>query len=144
MRVVIDANIFFAALLKAGGIRKFLFTTPWTFLFPQVILSEYEKHKGELREKSGLSGEEIDRMIFFLFSYVQRIPDEVLLPYVDQAEEIVKTIDPNDMPFIACALVYPSSILWSDDKGLKEQKTVNVLNTKEIMELREKETQVMN
>jgi len=141
MRVVLDANIFFAALLKAGAIRKFLFTTPWTFLFPQAIFSEYEEHKRELLEKSGLSEEEIDCMTFFLFSYVQRIPEEILLPYVDQAEEIVKTIDPDDMPLIACALAHPTSVLWSDDKALKEQKTVKVLNTKEIMELKEKESQ---
>ena len=141
MRVVIDANIFFAALLKAGGIRKFLFTAPWTFLFPEAIVNEYEEHKEELRKKSGLSEEEIDRMTFFLFSYVQRISNEFLLPYVDQAEKIVKTIDPDDLPLIACALAHPSSVLWSDDKALKQQNEVNVLNTREIMEQRQKEIQ---
>lgn len=54
-------------------------------------------------------------------------------PHRKEAFEAVKDIDPDDAIFIACALAYPNSILWSDDKKLKKQKTVTVLNTKEII-----------
>ncbi len=136
MQVVLDANIFFAVVLRAGGIRQFLFTTPWTFLFPEAIIKEYEKHKAELLDKAGLSREELDRMMFFLLSYVQRVPNEDLLPHLDRAEEIIKTIDRDDAPYIACALAHPSSILWTNDRKLKEQNAVKVLNTQEIMTLK--------
>lgn len=52
-----------------------------------------------------------------------------------EAIRIVKDIDMGDASFIACALLYPDSIIWSDDKALKKQKEVKVLNTKEIIEL---------
>ena len=53
----------------------------------------------------------------------------------EEALEIVKDIDIDDTLFVACALAFPNSIIWSDDKKLKEQNKINILNTKEIMDL---------
>ncbi len=43
-------------------------------------------------------------------------------------------IDTNVL-FIACALSQPPSIIWSDDKPLKGQHQVMVLNTSEVKEI---------
>ena len=60
---------------------------------------------------------------------------EVLAPHRRKAYEAVKDIDPDDVIFIACTLAYPNSILWSDDKKLKNLKNITILNTKEIIDL---------
>ena len=55
--------------------------------------------------------------------------------YKNQAYELVKDIDPDDILFIACALAYPESIIWSDDKKLKQQHKINIINTTEMYSL---------
>jgi len=47
--------------------------------------------------------------------------------------EIVKDIDPDDVLFVACALAHPNSVIWSDDKKLKSQSKVKILNTRDII-----------
>jgi predicted nucleic acid-binding protein len=71
----------------------------------------------------------------FIISNITIVSKEKSNPYMLHAIEIVNTIDVGDASFIACALLYPDSIIWSDDKALKQQKEVKVLNTKEIIEL---------
>ncbi|MGV8150276.1 MAG: PIN domain-containing protein [Candidatus Woesearchaeota archaeon] len=53
---------------------------------------------------------------------------------IPKAVEIAKPIDLNDMLFFACALEFENSIIWSEDKRLKNQKEIKVLNTREIMD----------
>ena len=56
-------------------------------------------------------------------------------PFKEQALEIIKEIDIDDVLFVACALAFPHSIIWSEDKKLKNQNQIKVLNTKEIIDL---------
>lgn len=56
-------------------------------------------------------------------------------PYKKEAFEIIKEIDPDDVIFIASALAYGNSVIWSDDKALKKQSRVKILDTREIKEL---------
>lgn len=63
------------------------------------------------------------------------VPNEITLPFRKSALEIIKDIDIDDTLFIACALAFPDSIIWSEDKKLKKQNKIKVLNTKEIMRL---------
>ena len=54
------------------------------------------------------------------------IPKESLKVYRAEAVNIVKGIDTDDAVFIACALAYPNSIIWSDDKKLKKQDKIKL------------------
>lgn len=67
-----------------------------------------------------------------LLGQIVFVKDEVLDPHIHSAEQIVEGIDPDDAAFIACCLAVPGSVLWSDDKRLKGQTAVTVLNTREI------------
>lgn len=44
-------------------------------------------------------------------------------------------IDADDVLSFACALAFAPAIIWSEDKKLKKQNKVRVLNTKEILEM---------
>ncbi|MCU0851585.1 MAG: PIN domain-containing protein [Candidatus Thermoplasmatota archaeon] len=103
-----------------------------TFLFPSFIFEEMQKHKQELLEKSGMESKHFELLLTILLQKVHIVPTDVLHPFAKQAYEIVKDIDPDDTLFIACALVYPESVLWSDDKRLKQQTVVPIINTTEM------------
>lgn len=135
MRVVLDSNILFSALIKDSTTRKKILEYEGHFLFPEFIFQELEAHKEELREKSGMSIEEFYMLLELMLRKVEIVPTTKLLPHRKKALEIVKEIDVNDALFIACALAYPESIIWSDDKKLKSQKKVRVCNTKEMLKI---------
>ncbi|MFH1101269.1 MAG: PIN domain-containing protein [Methanobacteriota archaeon] len=132
MNIVIDSNILFSALIKDSLTRRLILDYEGTFLFPSYIFEEMEKHKRELLKKSKMTSKEFNSLLSYLLRKVLIVPTSSLIPYKKQAYEIVKDIDPDDVLFIACALAYPTSFLWSDDKKLRRQSIVHILNTKEM------------
>ena len=94
-----------------------------------------EKHKAELFKKSKMGEKEFNSLLRLLLQKVVIVPNEVLKPYRDEAFEVVKKLDPNDVIFVACALAYSESVIWSDDKILKKQERVKVFNTKGMVRL---------
>ncbi len=132
MQIVIDSNVLFSALIKDSFTRKIILDYEESFLFPSYIFEELEEHKVELLEKSEMNPAEFDLLLQIILKKVLVVPNEVLNKYFTEAMRIIEKIDPDDVPFIACALAYPESILWSDDKQLKKQSSVKVLNSQEI------------
>lgn len=135
MKIIIDSNVLFSALIKDSITRKIILDYDSLFLFPSYIFEEMEKHKKELFLKSGMDEDEFYTLLELILKKVLVIPNEMFVPYRKEALSIVKDIDPDDVIFVACALAYSSSIIWSDDKKLKNQNKVNVLSTKEIKKL---------
>ena len=135
MKIIIDSNVLFSALIKDSITRKIILDYDSLFLFPSYIFEEMEKHKKELFLKSGMDEDEFYTLLELILKKVLVIPNEMFVPYRKEALSIVKDIDPDDVIFVACALAYSSSIIWSDDKRLKNQNKVNVLSTKEIKKL---------
>ena len=82
-----------------------------------------------------MSEEDFNKLLQLILKKVVIVPNEVLIPYRNEAFEIVKNIDPDDVLFVACALAYPNSIIWSNDGKLKKQSRVKVLNTQEIIKI---------
>jgi len=134
MNIIIDSNILFSALIKDSITRKIILEYDGFFLFPEFIFEEMEKHKDKLFKKSGMSSMDFDRLLNLILKKVSIVPNEALYPYRKEALEIIEDIDPDDVIFIACALVHPDSTIWSDDKRLKNQTKVRIMNTKEMME----------
>jgi predicted nucleic acid-binding protein len=135
LNIVIDSNVLFSALIKNSLTRKMILLYTGKFLFPSFIFDELEKHKGELVEKSGMGAKQFEMLLTILLQRVQIVPTDILLSYEKKAYDTVKDIDPDDILFIACALAHPDSILWSDDKKLKQQIVVPIINTKEMYHL---------
>lgn len=63
------------------------------------------------------------------------MPKELVTFQREEAYNLVKNIDVDDVLFFATALVFKNSIIWSDDARLKKQTKVKVLNTQEIVNL---------
>ena len=132
MNITIDSNILFSALIKDSITRKIILNYPERFLFPEYIFQEFLKYKKLLLKKSNLSEKEFYFLLNNLLKKVKIIKNEKIYKYKKESIKILKDIDIKDAPFIAVCLKY-SSILWSDDKALKNQKKIIVLNTKEFI-----------
>lgn len=135
MNIIIDSNELFSALIKDSVTRKIILDYNRFFFFPSFIFEEVQEHKKELLKKSGMSEEDFNELFQLILKKVVIVPNEVLVPYKKEAFEIVKSIDPDDVLFVACALAYTNSILWSNDRKLKKQSRVEVFNTEEIIKL---------
>jgi len=135
MKIIIDSNVLFSALIRDSFTRRLILEYGKQFLFPEFIFEEMEKHKDELFRKSGMTTEDLNQLLQLIIKKILIVPNSILIPYREEALEIIKEIDIDDVLFIACALAYPNSILWSNDKDLKKQNKVTVLSTAEIIKV---------
>lgn len=135
MKIVIDSNILFSALIKDSLTRKIILEYDDLFLFPEFIFEEMNNHIDELLIKSKMNKKDFDLLLKILLNKVIIISNKDLLNYKKEAIEIVKNIDIDDVVFFACALSYKDSIIWSDDKNLKLQNKIKIINTSEIKKL---------
>ena len=132
MNIIIDSNVLFSALIKNSWTRTTILNYNGFFLFPDFIFDEINKHKAELIKKSGMKKREFETLLNIIIEKVIIIPSTAFYPFQKKAMNIVKEIDPDDVIFIACALAFPDAIIWSDDKQLKNQNKIKVLNSNEI------------
>ncbi|MFT4304504.1 MAG: PIN domain-containing protein [Candidatus Woesearchaeota archaeon] len=127
MELIIDANVLFSALLKDSVTSDLLFKN--TLYAPEFIIEEFKKYKEELKKKTKRSEEDFIRFFQILENNITLIPKEALKPYIKKAEII--SPDPKDVLYFALALKLKCAI-WSQDKALKNQKSVVVYNTEEL------------
>ena len=135
MYIIVDTNIIISALIKDAKTREIITTARTKFLFPETIFQEIRKHKKEILDKSGLNEQEFDELLRLLLKYMNIVPTEQIKSFRGKALEIMKDIDINDTLFIATALAFENSVIWSDDKALKKQTAIKILNTNEMIKL---------
>jgi predicted nucleic acid-binding protein len=129
LKLVIDANILFSAIIKDGITRRLILDDRLQLFSPDFILDEYKKHFQLLVKKSGLNEIDVHRLSIILLSKVKLIDFSELVHYKDASRHL--TIDPDDEPYIACALAIGADI-WSRDKHLKQPR-VKCWSTEELV-----------
>lgn len=115
--------------------RRLIIEHDEPFLFPAYGFREFEKHKDEIRRKSKLSKRDFEALLAIIVDQLVVVPERVLDKHRSEARGIVEGIDLNDAPYIACALAYPDSIVWSDDVALKRQDRIRIFTTAQIRAL---------
>ena len=143
MKIVIDTNIIFSALLNTNGvIGDLIFNSDGIFEFYSCHYMQYEieKHWGKLRKISKLSDEQLLESQSKVLSRIQLINEE-LIPEKTWliSEALVNDIDIDDIDFVALTK-HLKAYLWTGDKrlynGLKGKKYKRVYNTAELIQLR--------
>lgn len=131
MKVVIDTNIIFRALLsKNNKFQEIIFTDSYQLFSPNFILIEILKHQSKLLKNSKLSSEELLELLHLLTSRIEFISENTIsLQNKKKAYEFCKDIDINDTPFIALCLELNAK-LWTGDKKLK-----NKINKEKFIDL---------
>ncbi len=132
MKIVLDNNILFS-LMNPNSTASFLFSSLNSkFIAPEFIKSEFEKHKSICFLKSKLSQQEFKSRFKQIESSIEFIKESEYKKFLKESKQLIS--DPDDVDFLALAK-YSDSVIWSNDKHLKEQSKVPVLTTEELIKL---------
>jgi predicted nucleic acid-binding protein len=134
MRLVVDTNRIIAALVRDGISRWIISHFNGELITIGFSMEELGNHKKEILKKAKISETDLEMILDKLFSKITILDDKIIDQYMEEAKGIMEGIDSADTPFIAAALATKAPI-WSDDKHFKKQDKVNVLTTKELIEM---------
>ena len=134
MEIIIDTNILISALIKDSTTRKILIKSNCKFYYPEFSFQEIIRHEGLILKKSKISRKEYKRLVDALMSIITVIPQKEIEKHMNTAKDLIGSIDADDAIFIAAALT-KDSIIWSDDKHLKKQEIIKVLNTSQMYQI---------
>lgn len=120
MRVVLDANIVVAVLLRPEGwIARQWSRGDATFLAPQHLRDELMEHADDLARRAGCTMAQWNRAADRLLGRVQWVPREAVAAMLDAAEvQLVAKVDSDDVPYAAAFLAAGADYLWTLDKAL--------------------------
>ncbi len=130
MKLVIDANILFSALIKDSFTVDIIVCDDIELFAPEFLFDEFLQHKEDILRKARKTTEELHRLLNSIKELIKIISEDNVDDVMDEAERI--SPDPKDIPYIALALKLEIPI-WSNDKELKEQNKVTVYSTEEII-----------
>jgi len=130
MRLILDANVLFAALIKREVTLDLMYNLQ--LYAPDLILNETLKYKDYIFEKSGKPIYNFDKFLNLLLKYITLFPFSDFREFIDQAEKI--SPDPDDVSYFALALRLNCPI-WSNDKKLKNQDIVKIYSTEDLIKL---------
>ena len=143
MKIIVDSNIIFSALLKyTGSIGDLLFNSEDLFSFsaPQFLQQEIEDHWSKLRSISKLSEEELRQSQFRIYQRIEFHDEKLISSRLWlSSESLVKEIDIDDVAFVALAR-HLRGMLWSGDRtlvlGLRKAGYTKVITTQELLAIR--------
>ena len=119
MKIVIDTNIVFSAILNTNGkIGDLLLNSDDVFQFytPDFTKEELKEHHNKLEKLSNLSFEDIESIKALLFKHIRFINSAIIpIAVWEYAEKIMSDIDPDDTEFLALA-EYLDCFTWTGDK----------------------------
>ena len=145
MKIIVDANIVFSAILNTNSkIADLLLNSKgkFDFLAPDFLQTELRKYHSKISKITKLSISDVENIESkitkpILFMSGIHIPETKWI----KAENLAKDIDVKDTPYIAFSLFY-SCRIWSGDKalrmGLENKGFKNIISTEELFEIREK------
>jgi len=132
VELVIDANVLFAALIKDGDTRRFILLNNNSFHIPEFTFEEMLEHTKELEEKIELPANEIGLILEHIIfaGKVRIVPLSEFSNFTKKAMDICS--DPDDTAYVALAMKL-NIPLWSNDAKLKNQDSIKVYNSAEIL-----------
>lgn len=140
MRIVIDTNIAFSAILNTNSRIGSIILQPGSklnFYSTEQLNREIREHHQKIKELSGYSDKEPDRIIELITGRIRFInPKLISKKAYDHAELLCREIDSDDTEFVALA-EHLKGHLWSGDKelqkGLKEKGWHKFLSTMDLV-----------
>jgi predicted nucleic acid-binding protein len=141
MRVVVDTNIAFSAILNTDSRIARVLLQPRSginFYSTEQLLREIEEHQEKIKRISNYSDDEFIRIKSLItnkirFINLRLVPKESY----EFAESLTKDIDVDDTEFVALT-EHMKGRLWSGDKvlekGLKQKGWNRLISTAELFE----------
>lgn len=133
MRLVVDTNVVFAAMLREGTTRRLFAHPALSLAAPGSLASEIEVHWPELAERASGSEEDLRLVWAQLRGAIREFPLGAFLHDLTTAERVLAGIDAEDAPLLALAHALGCP-LWTQDKRLRRQSWVEVLDTADLLD----------
>lgn len=119
-KIVVDTNIVFSAILNANSNIANVILRPYsnfTFYSTSQLRIEIEIHRHKIKNLSGYSEVELDRIIELIYQNIKFI-DVVLIPKeaFQKAEKLTNDIDIDDTEFVALT-EFIKGKFWSEIKN---------------------------
>jgi predicted nucleic acid-binding protein len=142
MKVVVDSNIIFSAILNTKGqIGQLVIngTKYFDYYTIGLLKTEIFNHKEKILQITRFTDNQFSDTYQFIINRINFI-DDVLLSDddIEKAIELVSNVDLDDAPFVALS-EHLSSLLWTGDKtlinGLKKKGYTKVISTKELLNI---------
>ena len=145
MKIVIDSNILFSALLSPDNrFKTLLYLSDYNFYSCNFLFVEIFKYKDKIKAVSKLSEDEILMQLGNLVSKIHFINEDVIPKEIfKRAYGLCKDIDEKDTPFIALSIFIDAFILTGDKKlidGLKNKGFDNIMSLKKIEKIQKNKT----
>jgi len=122
MRVVIDTNIAFSAILNTNSLFARIILQPKSRLnlySTDLLLIEIEEHKEKLKRLGNFTDIELNKSISIISSRIRFIDAKLIPPSVlKNSEKLLLDIDIDDTEFVALT-THIRGRLWSGDKILQ-------------------------
>jgi len=121
MRVVVDSNIIFSALLlKNSRLRDILFKRNHRFYCPNYVFVEIFKYKEKILKYTRLNEVELYEYLNKILENIKFLKNEIISKENRLiAFNLCKDLDEKDAPFIALAIEIDAYV-WTGDKKLKK------------------------
>jgi len=145
VKVVIDTNIIFSAILNPGSrMGKIIINSKHHFQFYtcDFLRTELLKHRNKILKYLKRSPQELDELEFLLTKNIIFV-NENLLPQktIMSSEKALVGIDINDTPFVALTK-HLKGKLWTGDKelisGLQSTNFIDIISTSQLYDLLDK------
>jgi predicted nucleic acid-binding protein len=145
MKVIVDTNIVFSAILNSDGkIGDLLLNSSKIidFYSAEYLRFEIKNHYDKLTKISNQPIEKIQSTEYYVTKEIKFISEQQISePNWKAAYKLVKDVDLDDIAFVALSRQLRCK-LWTGDKrlikGLKDSRFPNIITTDELIEYRDK------
>ena len=133
MKIVLDANIFIAALLGSRATLTIITSQHYIFYVPKIILEEIRKYKSFICGYSKQSSEEFDTNLNSLLVFINVLESIEYEPFM-QESKVAMTRDVKDADYLACALAIRADFIWTNDKDFSTQHIILTKTTQQFID----------
>ncbi len=142
MKLIVDSNIIFSALLKTRNTFGQIIlnsTDIFEFYSPNRMRTEIRSHWNKLKKISSLSDDQLQTSFNSLLAKISFINEELIPQKIwEDSEKILNEVDLDDIDFVALTKSIKGK-LWTGDKvlyhGLKNKGFRNVLTTADVLKI---------
>ena len=132
MRIVADTNILFSFFWENSLIKQIILSSNMEIFSPEFAIEELEKHSSLIINKTKMPKKEFISELNKLKSTIKFFSKKDYTFFLKEASNI--SPDKDDAHFLALCLKL-NLPLWSNDKELKKQYKIVVLNINDIIEV---------
>ncbi|MDR1416002.1 MAG: putative toxin-antitoxin system toxin component, PIN family [Prevotellaceae bacterium] len=149
MKIVVDTNIVFSALLNTNSrIGRLLLDArdKIEFYSCKYLQKEIYRHIDKIRQYSGLNSDDLFELISLTKSRIFFIDENLLpAPTIAKAQAWVSDVDFDDFAFVALA-IHLNALLWTGDKklvgGLLQKGYSHLITTTDLWRIAEENTRL--